>query len=329
VYLSRVSRKKQSNSLNGGSDRGVQRLHWKHNEARLSGCAIEGASVMALNFRHSGQLGDIVYAIPAMRAIARRHGASRFALYVPSDNAAHHADGLNHIGGTQMVSQPMFDFIVPLLRRQPFIEAVHFVPSHEIPADPFDCDRVRDSGINMCAGNIKDYYYKLFAVLAESPEQWVAPSETVSEKGARHDILIGRSTRYLNQAIDYGVLTQLGLRIGFVGLAREFDEFHARFPDLPIEYVRTRDALEVCDRIAEASLYIGNQSFFFAIAEALQTNRLLEAFEPVPNVVPSGGRCGQFVSTFGMGALVGTFFSRDVEFPNGDASLASDYLLSL
>jgi hypothetical protein len=284
---------------------------------------------MKCNIRHSGQLGDIVYALPAMQALARRNGAARVSLYVPSDNVASYGPEMKHAGGGQMVSRALFDFIAPLLLAQSYVDAVHFVPSGEIPADAIDFDVIRGGGIHVLAGNLKDHYYKAFAVLADSPCRWLEPSAAVAAAPPDFDILIGRSMRYLNQAIDYGVLAPLGLRVGFVGLESEFDEFRARFPNLPMDHVPVANALDVCDRIASASLYIGNQSFFFAIAEALQTNRLLEVFEPIPNVVPSGGRCGQFLTTYGLRALVGTFFCRVVPARDGTDDLKSEYVKSV
>ncbi|MDR5733167.1 hypothetical protein QCE47_12530 [Caballeronia sp. LZ025] len=276
-----------------------------------------------MNFSHSGHLGDIVYALPAMQALAGRVGATKIAVYVPSDNVTAYPPEMKHTGGAQMVSRALFDFLAPLLCIQPYIDGCHFVPSHEIPAGAIDFDGVRCGAIDLVKGNIKDNYFKAFAVFAESPRRWLAPSD--ASASVQYDILISRSERYVNVAIDYGVLAQLGLRIGFVGLEREFAAFRARFPDLAVDYAPVRHALDVCDQIAKASLYIGNQSFFFAIAEALQANRLLETFEPIPNVIPSGGRCGQFLNTYGLGVLTATHFSRSITFPDLQACLRSDY----
>ncbi len=35
---------------------------------------------MSVNFKDSGQLGDIIYALPAMQLLARRFGQKRFTL---------------------------------------------------------------------------------------------------------------------------------------------------------------------------------------------------------------------------------------------------------
>jgi len=280
---------------------------------------------MSVTFKHSGHLGDIVYALPAMRTIARQCGV-RVTLYIPNDVDSGYGPERRHPAGDKMIDDATFDFVAPLLRSQAYIEAVHFVPGNEIPCDAVNFDAFRGGSVNVLAGNIKDYYFKIFALLAESPSRWLKRSGAVHSYAKPYDILIGRSMRYLNQAIDYGVLAQLDLRIGFIGLESEFTEFRSRFPSLPIEHVPTRHAQDACDRIAEASLFIGNQSVFFAIAEGLQSNRLLEVFEPVPNVVPSGGRTGQFLTTAGLARLVSAFFSRTITLPDPDAALRSEYM---
>jgi hypothetical protein len=280
---------------------------------------------MSIRFKHSGQLGDIIYAIPAMQAIAHRQRLARLTLYVSSDAAAIYVQHMKHIGGEQMVSQALFDFIAPLLSAQPYIEALHFLPAREIPATAIDFDAFRAGGVNVNAGNIKDFYFKTFAVLADTPRRWIDPGD--APEAAPYDILIGRSMRYLNQSINYGLLAQLNMRIGFLGLESEFAEFRARFPDLPIDLVPARNALDACRHLAAATLFIGNQSFFFSLAEALQIDRLLEVFEPLPNVVPSGGRSGQFLTTFGLGLMLGTLFSRKIVFSDDDLLRKTDFVL--
>ncbi len=177
-----------------------------------------------------------------------------------------------------MVSQAVFDFIAPLLREQSYIDAVHYVLATGIPRVALDCDAPRGSVINLIAGNIKDYFYKFFAVLADPPCRWIEPASASDQ----YDI--GRSTRYLNQAINYGLLAQLGLRIGFVWLPREFAEFHARFPDLPVNHVSTRDTCDVCNAIASASLYIGNQISLFRHRRGI-------AGEPAARSLRAGAEC--------------------------------------
>lgn len=261
-----------------------------------------------LAFKHSGQLGDIIYSLPAMIALSETKGVGNFVLYIPSDKRANHAPGINHVGGNLMVSESMYEFIEPLLTWQPYVSSVFYVPEKCIPSSAIDFDAIRSGQINLSAGNIKDYYFKAFGLVSRSAHQWLRRS--FSATNGCFDVIIGRSTRYINDSVDYGVLADCDLNIGFVGIDSEFLNFSKRYPNLTIEHARASNALEVCDLISSSRLYIGNQSFFFSIAEALQADRVLEVFEPVPNVVPSGGRYAGFVSTQGLVSILVSFLGE-------------------
>jgi hypothetical protein len=287
-----------------------------------------GNKPMIIEIRHSGQLGDIIYAIPAMKGLAKKVGAEKIHLYITKNKTANHHPDLKHMSGDVMISPGMFQFISPLLERQSCISEVSFVEESSIPATAIDFDVIRSGLLNLSAGNIKDYYFKAFGLLAEGQSSWIEPG-FAGRRNGKFDVVIGRSTRYLNQGINYAILNQLGLRVGFIGLEREFNELMARNKGLAIEYVPVSDAAAAADLIASAALFIGNQSLFFALAEALQANRLLEVFEPVPNVIPAGGKCGQFVTTSGLAALLGSVFLCDVPIPNEPANFERNYVLSI
>ncbi|WP_321879622.1 hypothetical protein [Paraburkholderia bannensis] len=283
---------------------------------------------MTFEVKHSGQLGDIIYAMPAMMALARKSGADKIRLSVSRNKPANRPAALKHVGGNFMISDEMFAYLKPLLTYQPCFSDVVSVDEQEIPATAVDFDVIRNGSINVTAGNIKDYYFKIFGLISRGSSPWLTPSFE-GRRAGQFDVVIGRSTRYLNQNIDYSILATLGLRIGFIGTAPEYLAFSSRFPSLAAEYVPTTSAREACDLIASAPLFIGNQTFFFAIAEALQTNRILEVFEPVPNVVPSGGTCGQFISTHGLARLLGDFFDYPVSLAHDAANQQPNYVLSI
>lgn len=283
---------------------------------------------MKIDVKHSGLLGDIVYAMPAMLALARRAGAHKIRLFIPNDKAARNAPGVEHIGGGLMCSQAMFDYVRPLLEHQPCFDEIVYVEEARIPASAIDFDVIRSGAINTGAGNIKDYYFKAFGLLARAPAPWIESGFAGRGRG-QFDVLIGRSSRYLNLGISYGILQEIPVRVGFIGTEREFELFRAHHPQMEISYVPTDTALDACNLIASAALYIGNQSFFFALAEALQANRLLEVFELVPNVVPSGGKCGQFLTTQGMALLLSDYFGVPVGQELRPENLTSNYVLSV
>jgi len=53
-------------------------------------------------------------------------------------------------------------------------------------------------------------------------------------------------------------------------------------------YLEINDFHQLAALISGSRLFIGNQSFPFAIAEALKVNRLLEVYYNAPNVIVAG-----------------------------------------
>lgn len=281
-----------------------------------------------ITFKHSGHLGDIVYAIPAMRQLAQQRGDAKFAVYVPNDSTGDQFKDLRQFGGDRMMTRAMFDFVRPLLLQQAGVSAVHFGDTASVPRDAIDLDVIREGRLNLSAGNIRDYYFKVFGLVSD--EAAAAPwlERSTQPAAAVYDVVLARSTRYLNESIDYSVLQAYTRSIGFLGTAQEFAQLRDRHPGLDIEHVRVADASQACDVIAASSLYVGNQSFFFAVAEGLRADRALEVFEPVPNVVPFGGRWAQFIDTAGLCSAAHCFLGGPAAPPvNGHE--APRYVLSL
>lgn len=264
-----------------------------------------------LGVKHSGQLGDIVYALPFVKAFIARYGFEKVVLFIPSDKQAHRPRGLNHMAGDLMVSAGMFSFIEPLLLSQSYIEKVLYIAEEKIPSGILDLDLMRSGLVNLNAGNIRSNYFKVFGLMDFDVGPWLNFSE--KEHGVYFDIVIGRSCRYINDSIDYNVLAEIACVVGFIGTDDEFGFFKIRYPKLKLIRVEIKNALQAAFAIKKSRLYLGNQSLFFALAEAMQHPRILESFEPVPNVIPTSGASGSFLTTGGMVSMVAQFLGVDVE----------------
>lgn len=71
--------------------------------------------------------------------------------------------------------------------------------------------------------------------------------------------------------------------------------------------------MEFAKLLLQAQLFIGNQSFGFAVAEGLKISRALEDYEPQPNVIPIGGTCIEFVNTQILGHFLESFFKTKLK----------------
>jgi ADP-heptose:LPS heptosyltransferase len=100
--------------------------------------------------------------------------------------------------------------------------------------------------------------------------------------------LVNRTSRYLNPAADYSILNQYATThpILFAGTLDEYAVFCLSVPSA--KYAKVNDFMELTNLIANAKLFIGNQSMCYAIAEQLKTPRLLEVCLFAPNVIPTG-----------------------------------------
>jgi hypothetical protein len=275
-----------------------------------------------LIFKHSGRLGDIVYALPLIQQMSLEAGESA-ELFIPSDTPSRLGRDVFHPGGDWMVSGSLFAFIEPLLAVQPYLRKVHYVPAAKVPDSHIDLDQFKSSGINLKAGLIQGWYRKAFGVAFPLEESWISlpPALKPFDIEQKFDVLMGRTTRFCNTSINYSLLDQLG-RVGFIGLPFEYEDFVKRQGLVCLEYVPVTDALDLVRKMQTCRVYLGNQSVNFAIAEACKVTRALEAFEPVPNVCPIGGICIEYNKTDILAKFLSIVLKREVD---AEEDLDGDY----
>ena len=232
-----------------------------------------------VHFKHSGNCGDIIYAIPTMLAIA---GNEKICLHLHIDQPAEYAKHIHHPLGRVMLNRKTFQMIQPLLLAQPGFQSCEmYDQSQEIDVD---LDKMRQYPLLLDRGNIARWYFLVFPVNYDLNLSWlrVEPDPDMNKA-----IVIARSRRYRAPDVDYGFLKKYP-DIHFIGLEDEYEDMKKMVPH--IRYRPTGDFNEMAAVIAGAGLFIGNQSFPFSIAEALKVNRLLELHFECPNVTVYGPR---------------------------------------
>ena len=235
-----------------------------------------------VTFKHSGNAGDIIYALPAMRALSQERQAKLFLkLDVPLNGWSEKQHPLGKSGLTsEMVLR-----LKPLLEHQTWIAPIQI--HHDEPVD-FDLDLFRQvPNTSRGLGNIAHWYFWLFGASADLSQPWL---QIASPAPASKKILIARSARYHNPGIHYGFLRTYGA-MDFVGTKSEFEEMQQGLPEL--RHVECADFLEMARTIQSARFFIGNQSFPYAVAEALKVPRILEVCPQHPDVIPVGGKMAE------------------------------------
>ncbi len=114
------------------------------------------------------------------------------------------------------------------------------------------------------------------------------------DKRSAGRILINRSPRYNNYLFKWrSVVNHYDSRILFIGLPNEHRMFCNEFGE--VEYLATKDFLEIAQLIAGCELLIGNQSACMTIAEGLKKRRILECSLSVCDCIYPGAHNAQYV----------------------------------
>lgn len=227
------------------------------------------------HFKHSGNSGDIIYALPTIYSLA--HGAKAH-LHLHINQPGSYGKKPHPLGNV-MLNRKMAQMLQPLLLAQKEIHSCSIYDGTS-PVD-FDLDTIRRYPILMSRGNIARWYFYVFAVNADLSKPWL----TVSPDTSFNDrIVVARSQRYRGPGIDYSFLKKY--KTVFIGVEQEWKEMKEMLPD--IELVPVKNFMEMAQIIAGSKLFIGNQSFPFSIAEGLKVKRLLEVYFLAPNVNVEG-----------------------------------------
>ncbi len=228
-----------------------------------------------LHFKHSGNAGDIIYSLPVVYGLAN---GKKIHFHLQVDRHCDYGNN-KHPLGNLMLNEQMVTLLKPLLIYQENIECVDVYDNQPID---FDLDKFREYPLNLKGGNIAQWYFLTFGMNANLNNKWL---NATPEHSYNNTIVIARSHRYQSPGISYDFLNEYPRKI-FVGVEEEYLEIKKMIPS--IEYRPVKNFLELANIIAGSKLFIGNQSFPFALAEGLKTKRILELYHQSPNVNVEG-----------------------------------------
>jgi len=237
-----------------------------------------------LNFMHGGNAGDIIYALATIKTIQQITGVPvnlyfhlGKPMYLPMYN--------KHPLGNVMFNQKMADMLAPLIEQQDYINSVGIYTDQKIH---IDLDYFRAGLFSQSRGNIARWCGYITGVSPVLYKNWlrVKPDTTYADT-----IVIARSGRYQNRSIDYSFLGKYP-NLVFLGVESEHKDMQKYLPN--IKWQPVDSFLQMAQIIAGSKLFIGNQSFPYAIAEGLKVPRILEVSFEVINVVPEGEHAHDF-----------------------------------
>lgn len=229
-----------------------------------------------INFKHSGNAGDIIYSLPALITLSKGKKAN---LYLRTNQPGNYGKNPHPLGGL-MLNDKIVEMLQPLLLQQDYINDCSVFSGTEII--DFDMDKVRDYPWSFSRGDLARLYFMVFNAHYDLQKPWL---HAVPDSSFNNSIVLARSQRYNAPGIDYSFLKKYS-NIYFVGVETEYQLMKAQIPEL--QFIKVKNFLEMASVIAGSKLFIGNQSFPFSLAEAQKTNRLLEVYFQCPNVITTG-----------------------------------------
>lgn len=234
------------------------------------------------SFRHSGNIGDIIYSLPAAFGLA---GTGTVNYYLHADQPADYQHFYHPLGNVLM-NDKIVNMMLPLLSYQPKIAVAKKWEGEQLD---YDLDEFRRYNFHLDRGSIVRWYFHVYATYYNSSEPWLIAPKNEQYKDT---LVIARSHRYRSPVVDYSFLKNYPNKI-FLGVSEEFEDMKKAVPDLVQKPVK--DFLEMATIINSCKLFIGNQSFPFSVAEALKATRLLEVYYKVPNVIVEGRGANDFM----------------------------------
>lgn len=201
------------------------------------------------SFGHSGDLGDIVFAMGIIKA------SGGGTVYLKSDSNCR-----------EPLTETRFSAIQPLLKSQSYIKDVKWWKDEIVC---FDFSEFRKE-------------HKPNLSLLESQRKYIGAPEIeprfpwlMIQGNDNGLIVISRTGRYNNPTFPWNRLVQLyKSRMIFLGLPEEHKKFCTDFGEVP--YQPTLDLLEAAKWISGSQCFIGNQSSLYAIAEGIKHRRICE-----------------------------------------------------
>lgn len=229
------------------------------------------------NFYHSGNLGDVSYALAAIKV------AGGGDLFIGPEQRKTAVCMLP-------IDQKQFDMAYPLWRAQPYLKSVTFSPKY--PPGVHDLNRFRSHWINrqLCRKHgidtlAKAHFYEL-GILKKFNEQepWLDCGEVIPSG----KIIVHRSPRY--NAPNVGpesfpwkaLVEKYHSSMLFVGLESEWDTFCRNFGQR-VSFWKCSDFMEMAKLIAGAERCFMNQSFPLSLALGLGKTVVVECCPRSPD----------------------------------------------
>jgi len=233
-----------------------------------------------ISFKHSGNVGDIIYSLPAVRSLLRNKGIEKADYYIQLNVPMGYSGP--HPLGNVLMNEKFFQMLKPLLKSQSFIDKVEIFENQKIDVD---LDTFRKVPINPFTYCIPRWYF-LFIVGTnwDLSLPWL---EVEKDDRYKDKILVSRNPRLQSQYISYKFMEDYASEIVFVGVEEEFKDFKSVCSKCN-EFYQASNFLELAKVLKGSRFVVANQGLIYTIAESIKIPRLLESNNKAANNIPIG-----------------------------------------
>jgi hypothetical protein len=237
------------------------------------------------SFAHQGSIGDTIASIPAMQEYYRKTG-KKVVLYLESGVAAFYYQGAVHPtvaadGKTNvMLNDAGINMLIPLFKSQEWCEDCKIWNKEPIH---INLGKIRETFVNMPNHSLSKWYFYVYPDLAcDLSKQWITVPDSDKDL-AKNKIIVTRTERYLNPAINYFFLKKYEKDILFCGTDLEYAIFNLRY-NISVGRLLINNFLELAQAIKQCKFHITNQTQAAQISEGQKTPRIVELCSFAPNV---------------------------------------------
>jgi hypothetical protein len=239
-----------------------------------------------VKFKHSGDIGDILYSLPTARELCYQHMTDELGL-IP---ALFYLDPSGTPPCGNRFGLEAAEALAPLLEAQPWIGEVRVWDGEVVD---YDLNNFRKTQSFSWFKTVPLPY--LYAEAFNIPKavchrKWLEIPDWAQARWAMPEdrqVVFARTARYRDDNFPWlDLIDAFGSDAIFLGLREEYDNFIGEYHNrTDIQWVETRDLLEAATIITSSKLFIGNPSSLFAIAEGTHHPSVLESPQDYTNVI--------------------------------------------
>lgn len=239
-------------------------------------------------FKHSGDMGDIIYSLPAIKTM----GGGILLLDTTGGEDEYWCKKQCMDGKTKF-SKRGFNFLKPLLDVQDYIhECREWTPEDNVDVNLNGFrEKFSDPNSRSKNKNLLDLHLDYLDLPEWDPNTpWLTCTE---KKVYDKKIVVARSPRYqCNYPWFQSNKFNFRDKGVFIGIPKEHKYFEWTF-DVKIDYIDNVDALDMANQIAGCELFVGNSSFPLSLAIGLGFVEIIQ--EHFPSTIFDGKKNMRYV----------------------------------